>query len=41
MFLANCGHSFVKNAMILACAKVQRTISMFGEVGAPESSFWD
>ena len=27
--------------MILTCAKIQRKILMFGEGGAPESSFWD
>ena len=33
--------TFVENAMILMCANVQRKILMFGEVEAPESSFWD
>ena len=27
--------------MILTCAKMQIKILMFGEVGAPESYFWD
>ena len=26
--------------MILTCARIQRKILMFGEVGVPESSFW-
>ena len=40
-FFENAGHSFVENAMILTCAKIQRKVLMFGEVGAPESSFWN
>ena len=32
--LENRGHNFVENAMILTCAKIQRKILMFGEVGA-------
>ena len=40
-FFENCGHNFVKNATTLACAKIQRKVLMFGEVGAPESSFWN
>ena len=36
-FFENRRHTFVKNAMILTCAKIQRKIIMFGEVGAPES----
>ena len=39
--MENSGHPFVENAMILTCAKIQRKILMLGEVGAPESSFWD
>ena len=27
--------------MTLTCDKIQRKVLMFGEVGAPESSFWD
>ena len=41
LFLKNRGHSFVDNAMILTCGKIQTKILMFGKVGAPESSFWD
>ena len=37
-FLENRGHSFVDNDMILTCAKIQRKILLFGEVGALESS---
>ena len=33
-FLENHGHTFLKNAMILRCAKIQRKILMFDEVGA-------
>ena len=40
-FLENCGHIVVENVIILTCAKIQRKVLMFGEVGAPESSFWD
>ena len=40
-FWENSGNPFVENAMILTCAKIQRKILTFGEVGAPESSFWD
>ena len=40
-FFENRGHTFVENAMILACAKVQRKVLMFGEVLAPPSSSWD
>ena len=39
--LENPSHTFTENAMILTCAKIQRKTVMFGEVGAPESSFWD
>ena len=34
------GHTFVKNVMTLTCAKIQKKILMFGEIGAPESSFF-
>ena len=37
----NWGQNFVEKAMILTCAKIQRKVLIFGEVGAPESSFWD
>ena len=37
MFFENHGHTFVKNAMFLTSAKIQRKILMFGETGAPES----
>ena len=40
-FSENRGHPFVKNAMMLTCAKIQRKMLMFGEVGSPESYFWD
>ena len=40
-FLENRGQAFVKNAMILTCARIQRKILMFDEVRASESSFWD
>ena len=40
-FLENREHTFVENTMILIYAKIQRKILMFGEVGAPESYFWD
>ena len=40
IFFENHGHTFVENAMILACAKIQRRV-LFGEVGALGSSFWD
>ena len=40
-FFENRGHNFVKNAMILTCAKIQTKILMFGEVGGPEKSLWD
>ena len=39
-FFENGGHTFVENAMILICAKIQRKM-LFGEVGAPESYFWN
>ena len=38
-FYENRGHTLVENIMILTCAKIHRKILMFGEVGAPESSF--
>ena len=41
IFFEICGTTFVENAMILTCAKIQRKILMIGEVGIPESSFWD
>ena len=41
MFFENRGHTLIENAMILTCAKIQRKVLMFGEVEAPESSFWD
>ena len=37
-FFENCEHTFIENAIILICAKIQRKILMFGEVGAPEIS---
>ena len=40
-FFENRGHTFVENATILTYAKIQRKILMFGQVGAPESYFWD
>ena len=40
-FFQNRGHTFVENVMILTFAKIQRKVSMFGQVGAPESSFCD
>ena len=40
-YLENRGQAFVKNAMILTCARIQRKILMFDEVRASESSFWD
>ena len=40
-FLKNRGRTFVENAMILTCEKIQRKVLMFGKVGAPESSSWD
>ena len=30
----------MENAKILTCAKIQKKMLMFGEVGAPESYFW-
>ena len=41
IFLENCRHTFVKNARILTCARIQRKILMFDEVRPSESSFWD
>ena len=38
-FYENHGHALVENVMILTYAKIHRKILMFGEVGAPESSF--
>ena len=35
----NSGHTFAEIAMILTCAKIQRKVLMFGEVGASERSF--
>ena len=35
------GHTFVENTMILSCDKIQRKVLRSGEVGAPESSFWN
>ena len=40
-FFENRGHTFVENAMILTCPEIQRKLLMFGEVGTPESYFWD
>ena len=40
-FFENRGHTFAENAIIMICAKIQRKILMFHEVGAPESYFWD
>ena len=37
----NRGRTFVENAMILTCVKIPRKKITFGEVGAPESYFWD
>ena len=39
-FLENQGHIFVENTIILRCAKIQRKISIFGEVRAPKRFFW-
>ena len=41
MFFENPGYIFVENGIILTCNRIQRKILMFGEVGAPESSFRD
>ena len=38
-FFENHGRTFIENAMILTCPKIQRKILMFDEVGAPESYF--
>ena len=40
-FFENRGHTFVENTMIISCDKIQRKVLRFGEVGAPESSFWN
>ena len=39
LFFENRGHTFAENAMILTCAKSQRKVLMFGEVGPSESYF--
>ena len=41
IFFENCGHNFVKNAMILKCTKIQTKILISGKIEAPKSSFWD
>ena len=40
-FLESRGQTFVENAMILTCAKIQRKMMIFGEIGTPEKYFWD
>ena len=40
-FFENRKRTLVENAIILTCTKIQRKILIFGEVGAPESCFWD
>ena len=39
LFFENRGHNFVENTMILTCAKSQKKLLMFGEVGAFENYF--
>ena len=41
IFFENRGQTLIENAMILTCVKIQGKVLMFGEVGAPESSFCD